>query len=181
MKSFVFKNKLDFYDKASALVDRAHRNQKDKAGKRYLDHLYTVAMYVAKTFGPNDKELLAIAVLHDVLEDTDVTYDLLRSIGMSERIIDGVKSLTRLPGMDRICYENQVIGNIDAVKVKLWDLYHNMDLSRLNKITRADIKRNQYYLHFYLKLLNVIEYQYFSVKLDETDGSVCTMGYPYEL
>ena len=125
-----------------------HFGQFDKGGNPYILHPLKV-MYYLKS---DDEELQCIALLHDVVEDCGVTYQELRELGLSERIIAGVKGMTKLPGET---YEEAMIrikSNPDSIRVKLCDLRHNSDIRRLKGVTEKDIKRIEKYQKMYQTL-----------------------------
>ena len=125
-----------------------HDDQFDRAGKPYILHPLKIMHYL-KT---DDEELQAIAVGHDVIEDTDATYSELREIGMTERVIEGIKALTKVPGETYDEYKQKVFANRDAMIVKQADLRHNTDIRRLKGITEKDIARTVKYHRFYLEI-----------------------------
>jgi (p)ppGpp synthase/HD superfamily hydrolase len=133
---------------AIKIAVNAHYGQLDKGGKPYILHPLKVMHYL-KT---DDEELMCIAVLHDVIEDTKVTYHDLESIGMSERVIKAVKVLTKQPGQTFDEYKELIKTNRDAIKVKMCDLRHNSDLRRLKGVTEKDIERMEKYAKFYKEL-----------------------------
>lgn len=104
----------------------------------------------------DDEELQAIAVLHDVIEDTDVTYQDLRDVGMSERVIEGVRCLTKVKGQTSEEYLQVICSNRDAMLVKLADLRHNTDIRRLKGVTEKDIKRVEKYHKMYTHIKGVL-------------------------
>lgn len=130
------------------LVTNAHAGQYDKGGQPYILHPLKVMHYL-KT---NDEELQCIALGHDVVEDTDTTYQDLRKAGISERVIAGIKTLTKIPGETLDEYKDRVFANRDAMLVKQADLRHNTDVRRLKGITEKDIARMARYHQFYLEL-----------------------------
>lgn len=130
------------------LVTNAHAGQYDKGGQPYILHPLKVMHYLKS----NDEELQCIALGHDVIEDTDVTYHDLRQAGISERIIKGISTLTKLPGETLDEYKMRVFANRDAMMVKQADLRHNTDVRRLKGITEKDIARMARYHQFYLEL-----------------------------
>jgi (p)ppGpp synthase/HD superfamily hydrolase len=134
--------------KMLVLVTNAHAGQYDKAGNPYILHPLKVMHYLKTT----DEELQCIALGHDVIEDTDVTYQDLKNAEISERVIDGIKSLTKIPGETLDEYKERVFANRDAMEVKLCDLRHNSDIRRLKGITEKDIKRMTKYHQFYLEI-----------------------------
>lgn len=124
-----------------------HDGQLDRGGRPYILHPLAVMQNVG-----GDEERMAIAVLHDVIEDTKATYADLRAIGMTNRVINGVQALTKLPGQTYEEYKEQVKSNTDAVAVKKEDLRHNSDLRRLKGVTEKDIARVAKYMAFYAEL-----------------------------
>lgn len=127
-----------------------HNGQFDRAGMPYLMHCLKV-MYYTKS---EDEEVLSIAVLHDVIEDTKATWEDLRKIGMTDRVIRGVECLTKMPGESYEEYKEKVKSNPDAIKVKKADLLHNSDIRRLKnkEVTEKDIARVKRYHEFYVEL-----------------------------
>jgi (p)ppGpp synthase/HD superfamily hydrolase len=129
------------------LATKAHDGQFDKAGKPYILHCLTVMHFVQKHY--DDEDLLCIALGHDLLEDTDVDYQYL-VFNFNKRIADGILALTKSTDYD--AYKEQVKSNKDAVIVKMADLRHNSDISRLKGVTEKDIARTAKYLRFYEEL-----------------------------
>lgn len=134
---------------AITLAAKWHDGQYDKGGEPYICHVDKVSHYV-KT---DDEELRCVAWLHDVIEDTKCTYQDLRDAGMSQRVIDGVKALTKERGESYEEYQQKVFANKDAIRVKMADLRHNMDIRRLKGIsTEKDVQRLVRYGKFYQDL-----------------------------
>ena len=134
--------------KMIALASFQHANQYDKAGMPYILHCLKVMDYL----NTNDLELMCIAVGHDLLEDTAVSSKDLYDLGFPPRVVQGIEDLTKVPG---ISYEDYVAGikrNYDAIVVKIADLKHNSDISRLKGVTEKDIKRTVKYYELYLEL-----------------------------
>lgn len=129
-----------------------HFGQFDKGGNPYILHPLKV-MYYLKT---EDEELQCIALLHDVVEDCGVTYQQLRDLGFSERVIAGIKGMTKLPGETYDEAMARIMSNIDSVKVKLCDLRHNSDIRRLKGVTEKDIKRIEKYQKMYSVLKELV-------------------------
>lgn len=134
------------------LVVDAHDGQFDKGGKPYVLHPLKVMHYL-KT---DDEELQCIALGHDIIEDTDVTYADLRDAGMSQRVIDGIECLTKQRGETYDEYKERVKSNYDSVRVKMPDLRHNTDVRRLKGVTEKDIARMVKYHNFYLELRQIV-------------------------
>lgn len=125
-----------------------HSGQIDKGGNPYILHPIAV-MDLLET---SDDELKTIAIGHDLLEDTDTTYEDLIALGFSLRIINGIRDLTKIKGQSSKNYKKNLKTNPDAIKVKLADLKHNLDISRLKHITEKDKARIENYLKFYQEL-----------------------------
>lgn len=141
--------KGEMLGKAIKIAVDAHEGQFDRAGIPYILHVLKV-MHYTKT---QDEEVQAIAVLHDSVEDNkNVTFiDLMRQ-GMSWRVVEGVRALTKMPGQSLDEYKAVVKANKDAVLVKMADLRHNSDIRRLKGVTQKDIERTAKYHQFYLEL-----------------------------
>lgn len=139
----------ELLSKAILIATNAHAGQFDKAGQPYILHPLRVMNNIEEK---NDEELLCIAVLHDVIEDTKTTYADLRQEGFTERVINGVAALTKLPGQTLDEYKEGVFANADAMKVKKSDLQDNSDIRRLKGITEKDMQRMAKYFQFYMEI-----------------------------
>ena len=137
---------------AIKIAVNAHDGQFDKGGNAYILHPLKVMHYLKS----DDEELQAIAVLHDAIEDTDVTYQDLRDAGMPERVIEGIRCLTKVKGQTANEYLQVVCSNRDAMLVKLADLRHNTDIRRLKGVTEKDIKRVEKYHKMYTHIKGVL-------------------------
>ena len=126
---------------AIAIAVAAHIGQKDKGGKPYILHCLAVMNRVNQA----DDELMQIAVLHDVDEDTEYKCDDLFAMGFSNRVVSAVAVLSKRKGEVYTEYLDRIARSPDAIRVKLADLEHNMDLSRLKRVTLADETRVQRY------------------------------------
>lgn len=133
---------------AILIATNAHAGQFDKGGVPYIMHPLKVMHYLKS----DDEELMCIAVLHDVIEDTKTTYAELIAAGMSDRVIAGVRGMTKLPGQTVQEYKDGVFANVDSMKVKLADLRHNTDIRRLKGVTEKDIQRMVKYQMFFLEI-----------------------------
>lgn len=134
--------------KAIAFASLKHVNQKDKGGNAYILHPLRMMMRLRTS----DEELMSIAVLHDVIEDCDVSFDDLKELGMTERVISGVQALTRQNGETYEQFIDRVTLNKDAMLVKREDLKDNSDLTRLKGVTEKDIARMQKYMIAFKKI-----------------------------
>jgi (p)ppGpp synthase/HD superfamily hydrolase len=113
----------------------AHKGQVDKAGKPYILHPLRV-MFSMDT----DTEQI-VAVLHDVVEDTDWTFGRLREVGFPEDVLDAIYSVTRQAGESYMEFIRRAGQNKVGRKVKMADLKDNLDLSRIKEPTEKDHKR----------------------------------------
>ena len=143
----IFK-KGELLSKALVLMVNSHHGQFDRGGNPYALH----PISVLNILGGEDEELQCIALLHDVVEDTDVTFKKLESEGFTKRIIDAIRILTKMPGQTYEEYVEGVLSNTDSMKVKKADLTHNSDLTRLKGIRDKDIERMGKYQIFYYKI-----------------------------
>ena len=134
--------------KMLVIATNAHAGQFDKGGLPYILHPLKVMHYLHS----DDEELQCIALGHDVIEDTSVTYKDLRDAGISERVIVAIRALTKLPGQTLDEYKEGVFDNPDAMKVKLSDLRHNTDIRRLKGVTEKDIARMAKYHQFFMEI-----------------------------
>lgn len=130
------------------IATTAHHGQFDKGGNPYILHPLKVMHYLKST----DEELMCMALAHDVIEDTAVTYAELRAAGMSERVIEGIRALTKQPGQTYEEYKQGVFASEDAMRVKMADLRHNTDIRRLKGVTEKDIARMAKYHQFYMEI-----------------------------
>ncbi|MCG7316826.1 HD domain-containing protein [Brevibacillus laterosporus] len=124
---------------AVLLATKAHANQQDKGGQPYILHPLRIMMYM-----PSD-EARAVAVLHDVLEDTDVTADDLREAGFPKEVVEAVMILTKNSKEDYDSYIKRVKQNQLARAVKIADIKDNLDLTRIAEPTEADVARIEKY------------------------------------
>jgi (p)ppGpp synthase/HD superfamily hydrolase len=127
----------------------AHRNQEDKSEEAYILHPLSLMQQMETEA---EKE---VAILHDVVEDSEKTLEDLRKKGFSKKVVEAVKHLTKAErlkdrelGTNDESYE-EFIDRVDenelARKIKVADLEHNMDLTRLKKLTDSDLERIEKY------------------------------------
>lgn len=131
--------------KAMNIMYDAHKNQVDKSGVPYVFHPILVAEKM------NSEDTTIVALLHDVVEDCDISIDDLSFFG--EDIVEAISLLTRDKKEDYFTYIKKIALNTIARKVKIEDLRHNSDLSRLEKVSDKDLRRRDKYL----KSLNYLE------------------------
>ncbi len=132
--------------KAFFMMLRAHINQKDKAGRCYIFHPINVAL------GVKGIRTKTVALLHDVLEDSDL-YSIKDFSFLDEEQMEGILLLTHNTDEEYFDYINRVKTNKIALAVKLSDLRHNLNLKRLKTITEKDINRR----NKYLKAMEILE------------------------
>ena len=111
--------------KALLISFNAHKNQLDKSGMPYVYHPYHVAEQM------NDEYSTCVALLHDVIEDTDITTENLKAQGFPQKVIDALILLTHKRGIPYMDYIKAIKENPIAREVKLADLSHNIDFTRI--------------------------------------------------
>ena len=126
-------------DLAFSIARKAHEGQLDKAGVDYIEH----PIYVASKVDTEEEK--AVALLHDVIEDSPVSAEGLLQAGLPETVVTAVQVLTKKKEQDYQTYLETVKKNPLARVVKLADLKHNSDLSRLPSITAKDRERLKKY------------------------------------
>ena len=145
--------KGEMLGKMLVIATNAHAGQFDRGGNPYILHPLKVMHYLKTA----DEELMCMALGHDVIEDTSVTYKDLRDAGISERIIAGIKALTKVPGQTYDEYKEGVFANEDAMQVKMADLRHNTDIRRLKGVSEKDVARMVKYQLFYSEIKSRLE------------------------
>jgi (p)ppGpp synthase/HD superfamily hydrolase len=125
--------------RALQIAYEAHQGQVDKSGLPYIYH----PVHLAEQMDNEDE--VCVALLHDVIEDTEVTSDDLRLEGFSENVINAIVMMTHDDSTSYMDYVAKIKGNPLAVKVKIADLQHNSNLSRLDEVKAKDLKRNEKY------------------------------------
>ena len=134
-------------EKAIEIALNAHKEQTDKNGQPYILHVMRVGLR-----GRTENEKI-VGILHDVVEDSDWTFDKLAKEGFSETILSALECLTKKSEDEH--YEEfieRVKKNPLAVSVKLNDLEDNMDIRRMEVVQEKDVKRLNKYLKAYKEL-----------------------------
>jgi (p)ppGpp synthase/HD superfamily hydrolase len=134
------------------LVTEKHHGQFDRGGVPYVMHVLKVMHYVKS----DDEELQVIALGHDLVEDTDVTYAELRTMGFTERVIVGIRAMTKVPGETNDEYMDRIKACHDAIRCKLADLRHNSDIRRLKGVTAKDVARIEKYHKMFMELKELV-------------------------
>lgn len=123
---------------ASKIAYKAHEGQTDKAGVPYIFHPIHIAEQM------DSEESCVVALLHDVIEDSNITLEILSKY-FNDDIITALRVLTKKENDDYVMYIKRVKTNKLATKVKIKDLEHNRDLTRLDEVTDKDRKRSLKY------------------------------------
>ncbi len=126
-------------ERAIAIAAQAHAGQRDKGGAPYILHALRVMLRVR----PGVEQI--VAVLHDVVEDSGVTFDDLRAEGYGAEVIDALRSVTKADGESYDEFVARAAKNAVGRAVKLADLADNGDLSRLPAPGAADLLRAEKY------------------------------------
>ena len=124
---------------ALRLCFEAHRDQVDKTGMPYVFHPFHLAEQMT------DEITTAAALLHDVVEDTDYTLDDLTAMGFPKEVTDALELLTHAPDVPYMDYVRAIKANPVAKAVKLADLAHNSDSTRLDVIDEYAQAREKKY------------------------------------
>jgi len=117
-----------------------HKDQTDKSGLPYVFHPF----YLAEQM--QDEVTTVVALLHDVVEDTPCTFDDLRGMEFDEEVLQSLALLTHEDGVPYMEYVAAIKPNPIAKAVKLADLRHNSDLSRMDTVDERALKRRQKYM-----------------------------------
>lgn len=124
---------------AMTIACRAHQGQLDKAGYPYIHHPLHVAEQMTEEY------TCAAALLHDVMEDTPITAEQLRAAGIPDPVVEALTLLCHDPDVPYLDYVRRLKDNPIARAVKLADLGHNSDVSRLDSVTPRDEMRLERY------------------------------------
>lgn len=126
--------------KAALIAYNAHKDQLDKGGYPYIMH----PIHIAEQMETEDETIAAL--LHDVIEDTDIGFDYLKKEGFSDTVINCLKILTKDPNDDYMDYIRKIkkTGGI-ALKIKKADMAHNMIAERISKKIQSDESRMEKY------------------------------------
>lgn len=125
--------------RALKLCFQAHKDQTDKSGMPYVFHPFHLAEQME-----NEREV-TVALLHDVIEDTPYTLDDLMKMGFDQTVIEAIERMTHDDGVSYMEYVARIKTNALARKVKLADLRHNSDLTRLDTLDESARMRVEKY------------------------------------
>ena len=127
-----------------------HNGQYDKQKQPYILHPLKVMHYLKKSY--QDEELMCIALLHDIVEDTELTISDLKQMGFTDRICQGIYNLTKYDNESEDDYKNKVKSSLDSVIVKLADIRHNTDIRRSKSLSEKHFDKLKHYYKFYVEL-----------------------------
>lgn len=151
--------------RAIEIATEAHKGQFDKAGNEYIDHPLRV-MEMGKT---EDEKI--VGMLHDVIEDTDWTFEALEAEGFSKEVIDALRCVTKVSEKENYDdFIDRVRKNPLAVAVKINDLTDNMDIRRLPYLSDKDIKRLKKYLKAYKRLVGEPVYSVYACRQEHPNA-----------
>ena len=139
---------------AIRLMSIAHQDQFDKSNKPYVLHPITVMMEM------ETEEEMMVAALHDVIEDTQMDIKSLMKFNIPMNVVHAVDAISRRDGETVKSYYERVIRNPLALKIKIKDLEHNMDLTRLKVVTKKDLERSKFYHEKWVALKKILELEY---------------------
>ena len=151
--------------RAIEIATLAHKGQFDKSGKDYIGHPLRV-MEMGKT-----EEEKIVGVLHDVIEDTNWTFEALEKEGFSKEVINALRCVTKLSENENYDdFIERVKKNPLAVAVKINDLSDNMDIRRLPYLSDKDVKRLKKYLKAYKKLIGEPLYSIYAARQENPNA-----------
>lgn len=117
----------------------AHKDQTDKTGLPYIHHPFHLAEQMT------DEYSTCVALLHDVVEDTDITFEQLEAEGFPPEVMDSLRLMTHDESVSYMDYVSTLKPNPIARAVKLADLAHNSDMTRLDTVDEWSLRRAEKY------------------------------------
>lgn len=152
-------------ERAIQIATEAHKGQFDKAGREYIGHPIRV-MEMGKT---QDEKI--VGVLHDVIEDTDWTFERLEAEGFSQEVINALRCVTKTSENENYDeFIDRVKKNPLAAAVKINDLTDNMDIRRLPYLSDKDVKRLKKYLKAYKRLTSEPVYSVYAARQEHPNA-----------
>ena len=152
-------------ERAIQIATEAHKGQLDKAGREYIGHPIRV-MDMGRT---EDEKI--VGVLHDVIEDTDWTFERLEAEGFSQEVINALRCVTKTSENENYDdFIDRVKKNPLAAAVKINDLTDNMDIRRLPYISDKDVKRLKKYLKAYKRLTGEPVYSVYAARQEHPNA-----------
>jgi len=137
-------------ENAMSIAVTAHKGQVDKAGKPYILHPLRLM------FKMNSESEMIAAVLHDVVEDTDWTFEMLKAEGFGEEVLDALRLLTHDKKVPYKNYLEAIKTNKIALRVKIADLKDNLDIKRIARPKLRDYAHIAEYLKYYNELKKLV-------------------------
>ena len=152
-------------ERAIQIATEAHKGQFDKAGREYIGHPIRV-MEMGRT---EDEKI--VGVLHDVIEDTDWTFERLEAEGFSQEVINALRCVTKTSENENYDdFIDRVKKNPLAIAVKINDLTDNMDIRRLPYLSDKDVKRLKKYLKAYKRLTGEPVYSVYAARQEHPNA-----------
>ena len=137
---------MSLVEKSLSIALKAYAGQKDKAGKTYILHPLRVMSKM------ETEEEMSVALLHDVIEDSEITAQDLSKAGIPARVVKAVQALTKKDGENYDQFVNRVLKNKLAAKIKKADIEDNINVLRLNSVGPKDLERIAKYHKAWKKL-----------------------------
>ncbi len=138
-------------EKAIEIAVEAHRGQIDKAGKIYILHPMRVMLR-----GKNETEQI-VGILHDVVEDTPITIEMLRKEGFSETVLAALECVTKQKNESYGHFIERILQNPLATQVKLYDIEDNMNRERIPYPTAKDEARFAKYEKYHKVIIDKLQ------------------------
>lgn len=158
-------------DKARRIASSAHLGQVDRQGMPYINHPLRVSRIVSSFFSADDPSMEhaeAVALLHDVIENSSITASDLLFAGIKQDIVGDIIRLTKLHSQSRDTYLDGIKQSRIAWAVKLADIADNTDPARLAVLQAQDKERLlDKYHHYYSYLMNGVDFYYCDTKFDD--------------
>ena len=152
-------------ERAIQIATEAHKGQFDKAGREYIGHPIRVT-----EMGKTEDEKI-VGVLHDVIEDTDWTFERLEAEGFSQEVINALRCVTKTSENENYDeFIDRVKKNPLAAAVKINDLTDNMDIRRLPYLSDKDVKRLKKYLKAYKRLTGEPVYSVYAARQEHPNA-----------
>ena len=138
------RKKVDIITRAFNFAKHAHKGVRRNSGEPYIMHPIAVARIVSEEIGLGSTSICA-ALLHDVVEDTPCTLSDLQAMGFPSEILEAIALLTHKDAIPYMDYVAKIRENPIARTVKLADLRHNSDLTRLEYVDAHALARVEKY------------------------------------
>lgn len=137
---------MDIIEKSLAIALKAYSGQQDKAGKTYILHPLRIMSKMDSEYE------MSVALLHDVIEDSDYSGEDLLAEGIPLEVVEAVQLLSKIDGDTYDQFIDRLIGNTLAAKVKIADIEDNINILRLESVGEKDLERVAKYHKAWKKL-----------------------------